>query len=55
MPKKMMLSVLGVYLCVAALHISLNIGIDRLGLFSEKHRDSAIAKRSIRVGFLPVT
>lgn len=47
---KIVSGVLGTFLVIAALHVWLNIGFEKIGF------NAANAKRgSIRVGFLPVT
>jgi len=46
---RLSLGVLAAFLCLSFLHVWLNIGFDKLGLFSDE------SEESFRVGFLPVT
>ena len=47
---KLGLYVLAAYLCLAVLHVRLNIGLDAFNFTGEGRAES-----SFRVGFLPVT
>ena len=54
MSRKLLLTVFGAYLCVAVLHVYLNVGLNKLSfLFGEEREAKSIS--SVRVGFLPVT
>jgi len=46
---RLSLGVLAAFLCLSVLHVWLNVGFEKFGLFSEE------AEASFRVGFLPVT
>jgi hypothetical protein len=47
---KILLFVLVMYLSIVALHLVLNIGLDKLGLTSQQAQ-----AQTFRVGYLPVT
>ncbi|HYY99406.1 MAG TPA: hypothetical protein VE642_12470 [Pyrinomonadaceae bacterium] len=46
---RLSLGVLAAFLCLSFLHVWLNIGFDKFGLFADK------SEEAFRVGFLPVT
>lgn len=47
---KILLSLVGWFIVISSLHLWLNVGLNRLGIFSPDVR-----QETFRVGFLPVT